>query len=103
MLLDDVGKKNTENLEKNENSNKNEKNNKNSKNNEENTEECLVCFELIGDKKYVTCKLCDRKCHKNCYYKFVQKNPFFNRKCFQCQTKTIKFKRKKRYNICCFC
>tara|TARA_Y100000816_G_C25786937_1_gene412506 strand:- start:154 stop:489 length:336 start_codon:yes stop_codon:yes gene_type:complete len=108
MLLDDVGKNNTENLEKNENSNENnEKNNKNSnknqEKNEENIEECLVCFELIGDKKYVTCKLCDRKCHKKCYYKFVQKNPFFNRKCFQCQTKTIKFKRKKRYNLCCFC
>ena len=114
MLLDDVGKNNTEILEKNENSNKNneknensneknENSNKNNKKNEENTEECLVCFELICDKKYVTCKLCNRKCHKNCYYKFVQKNPFFNRKCFQCQTKTIKFKRKKRYNLCCFC
>jgi len=96
MLLDDVGKNGKNKIEKTEDSNK-------TITEEEDREECLVCFESIGDKKYVACKLCDRKCHKDCYYKFVQKNPFFNRKCFQCQTKTIKFKNKKRYNLCCFC
>lgn len=92
MLLDDVGKNDKENSENSENSENNETN-----------EECMVCFEFIGNEKYVTCKLCDRKCHKNCYYKFIKKSPLFNKKCFQCQTKTIKFKKKKRYNLCCFC
>lgn len=97
MLLDDVGKKGKNKIEKPEDSNKTITEEK------DDIEECLVCLESIGDKKYVACKLCNRKCHKDCYYKFVQKNPFFNRKCFQCQTKTIKFKKKKRYNLCCFC
>ena len=66
-------------------------------------EECLVCFDTISNKKYVVCKLCNRKCHKDCYNRFVRKNPFFSMKCFQCQTKSINFKKKKRYISCCFC
>ena len=78
MLLDDVGKNGKNKIEKTEDSNKTITEEKDDR------EECLVCLESIGDKKYVACKLC-------------------NRKCFQCQTKTIKFKNKKRYNLCCFC
>lgn len=97
MLLDDEGKNTTKNLD---NINEKEENEKR----ELEYEECLVCFDPIDNKKYVICKLCDRKCHKNCYNRFVKKSPFFNMKCFQCQTKSIKQEKiKKRYNLCCFC
>lgn len=104
MLLDDEGKNTTKNFNKYDNLEKS-KNLDNIKEMDEKREleECLVCFDPIDNKKYVMCKLCNRKCHTDCYKRFVKKSPFFNMKCFQCQTKSVKFKKKIRYNLCCFC
>ena len=66
-------------------------------------DECMICYEKLGkSRKKVGCKLCNYRCHKDCYKRFTNKNQFFLMRCLHCQTRTIEYE-KKRYLLCFFC
>jgi hypothetical protein len=66
-------------------------------------DECMICYEKLGRKKTIGCKLCEYRCHKDCYKRFTKKNQYFLMRCLHCQTRTIDYKKKKIYMLCCFC
>jgi hypothetical protein len=66
-------------------------------------DECLVCYEKLGKRKTVGCKLCEYRCHKECYKRFTKKNQYFLMRCLHCQTRTVDYACMKKRYLCCFC